>query len=112
MYLGRIVEIGPQGAIYAAPQHPYTQALLSAAPEPDPDAQAEAHHPRRRRAEPDARPAGCSFHTRCPLVQEVCRRERPAAARGRARAGAACHFARPNPIPIIAAEAAPAFTAA
>ncbi len=100
MYLGRIVEIGEKRQIYAAPQHPYTQALLSAVPQPDPDA-------RRRRIvlegdvpSPSRIPAGCSFHTRCPLAQEVCRRERPALRDVAPGQAAACHFAAPNPIPL------------
>jgi len=78
MYLGRIVETATAREIYANPRHPYTQALLSAAPEPDPG---------RRRARvvlpgevpsPIAPPPGCHFHPRCPLAVDTCRREAPA----------------------------------
>jgi oligopeptide/dipeptide ABC transporter ATP-binding protein len=99
MYLGRVVEIGPKQQIYAAPMHPYTQALLSAVPQPDPDA-------RRRRIVlqgdvPSAArvPPGCGFHTRCPLAQEICRAERPVLRAVAPDRQAACHFAAPNPIP-------------
>ena len=56
MYLGRIVDIGPADIVFAPALHPYTEALLAAAPPPDPDAAATAHHPRGHHAEP-ARPA-------------------------------------------------------
>jgi peptide/nickel transport system ATP-binding protein len=77
MYLGRIVETGPTGAVAMAPLHPYTAALLAAEPVPDPT---------RRRTEPPvrgeipslfARPAGCEFHPRCPRTSDRCRSERP-----------------------------------
>jgi peptide/nickel transport system ATP-binding protein len=77
MYLGRIVETGPTGAVAMAPLHPYTAALLAAEPVPD---------PARRRTNPPvrgeipglfARPAGCEFHPRCPRTSERCRTERP-----------------------------------
>jgi oligopeptide/dipeptide ABC transporter ATP-binding protein len=77
LYLGRIMEMAPARAIYAAPRHPYTQALLSAAPMPDPDA------PRRRillsgdLPSPANPPPGCVFSTRCPLATDACRREVP-----------------------------------
>ena len=99
MYLGRIVEIGPKRAIYAAPQHPYTQALLSAAPSPDPDA------PRRRIVlegdvpSPSRVPPGCSFHTRCPIATSLCQTERPALRPVAPDQSAACHHAKPMPIP-------------
>ena len=100
MYLGRIVETGPKRQIYTAPQHPYTQALLSAAPEPDPDRVSRRIVLTGDVPSPTAMPSGCAFHTRCPLAQEICSRERPPLREVAAGQLAACHFASPNPIPI------------
>jgi peptide/nickel transport system ATP-binding protein len=77
MYLGRFVETGETEAIFTAPAHPYTKALLSANPEPDPD---KARNRISLPAEVPsllARPRGCEFHTRCPWAQAICRREVP-----------------------------------
>ncbi|WP_262268875.1 ABC transporter ATP-binding protein [Microvirga yunnanensis] len=99
MYLGRIVELGPKNRVYDQPSHPYTQALLSAVPEPDPDA------PKKRIIlmgdvpSPANIPSGCSFHTRCPIASSICRSERPPLAETTPGHYAACHFAKPNPIP-------------
>ncbi|MFA7665768.1 MAG: dipeptide ABC transporter ATP-binding protein [Burkholderiaceae bacterium] len=78
MYLGEMVEIAPKKSIFAAPLHPYTEALLSAVPVPDPKA-------RRKRIilagdvpSPMNPPSGCRFHTRCPYVMDRCRVESPA----------------------------------
>ncbi|GAU86252.1 ABC transporter ATP-binding protein [Bosea sp. BIWAKO-01] len=98
MYLGRVVEIGHKEQIYSAPQHPYTQALLSAAPEPDPDFKARRIILEGDVPSPTRVPSGCSFHTRCPLVQDICKAERPALRDVAPGQSAACHFARPNPI--------------
>ncbi len=100
MYLGRVVEIGPKSLIYTAPQHPYTQALLSAAPEPDPDVKPKRIILRGDVPSPTRIPPGCSFHTRCPLVQDVCRIERPQLRAVAPGQSAACHFAKPNPIDV------------
>jgi peptide/nickel transport system ATP-binding protein/oligopeptide transport system ATP-binding protein len=100
MYLGRIVEIGPKRAVYDAPQHPYTQALLSAAPEPEVDTASTRIILEGDVPSPSDVPPGCSFHTRCPIVQDVCRRERPPLSEVTPGQFAACHFARPNPIPV------------
>ncbi|MPZ65785.1 MAG: ATP-binding cassette domain-containing protein [Pseudonocardiaceae bacterium] len=79
MYLGEIMELGGVDDIFAAPQHPYTQALLSAVPLPDPTAEQ-----RRRRIRlageppsPLAIPPACRFHTRCFKAESVCSREKP-----------------------------------
>ena len=100
MYLGRIVEIGAKQQIYSAPQHPYTQALLSAAPQPDPDIKGRRIILEGDVPSPTRVPAGCSFHTRCPLAQDLCRTERPALREVEPGQSAACHFAKPNPIPV------------
>ncbi|GHA19038.1 ABC transporter ATP-binding protein [Devosia pacifica] len=98
MYLGRIVEIGPKRSIYTAPQHPYTQALLSAAPEPDVKKRTKRIILSGDVPSPSNVPPGCSFHTRCPLAQEQCRQVRPELREVAPGQTAACHFAEPNPI--------------
>jgi oligopeptide transport system ATP-binding protein len=79
MYLGEIVETGPTKKIFTRPQHPYTQALLSAAPEPDPVKQRQRHRVVLGGEVPSPLdpPSGCRFHTRCPLAIDVCRTEVP-----------------------------------
>jgi peptide/nickel transport system ATP-binding protein/oligopeptide transport system ATP-binding protein len=100
MYLGRIVEIGEKRKIYSAPQHPYTQALLSAAPEPDPDRKSRRIVLEGDVPSPLNVPPGCSFHTRCPIAQDICKVERPLLRDVEPGQMAACHFAKPNPIPL------------
>jgi peptide/nickel transport system ATP-binding protein len=78
MYLGRIVELAPKRQIFAAPKHPYTQALLSAVPVPEPGAARSRIILKGDIPSPIDRPAGCHFHTRCPQVFDRCRREEPA----------------------------------
>jgi oligopeptide transport system ATP-binding protein len=78
MYLGQIVELAPAEALFAAPAHPYTRALLRAVPIVDPD---QAHPVAGLRGEipsPARPPAGCRFHPRCPEVFERCPNEVPA----------------------------------
>ena len=79
MYLGRIVEEASRDALFAAPRHPYTQALLASVPEPDPVAQRA--RPRVKLdgeiPSPAAPPPGCRFHTRCPIAVARCRVEEP-----------------------------------
>jgi peptide/nickel transport system ATP-binding protein/oligopeptide transport system ATP-binding protein len=99
MYLGRIVEIGPKKSVYGGPQHPYTQALLSAAPEPDPELKSRRIVLEGDVPSPTRVPSGCSFHTRCPIARDQCRIERPALREVAQGQFAACHFAAPNPIP-------------
>ncbi len=77
MYLGRLVELADKDALYDRPLHPYTQALLSAVPNPDPDAKRERIILQGDVPSPANPPGGCSFHTRCPHVTDMCRNVRP-----------------------------------
>jgi oligopeptide/dipeptide ABC transporter ATP-binding protein len=79
MYLGQIVEEAPTSALFGAPAHPYTQALLSAIPVPDPRRRPERIVLAGDVPSPAAPPPGCRFHTRCPAVMPRCSREAPPA---------------------------------
>jgi oligopeptide transport system ATP-binding protein len=94
MYLGRTMEAAPSAALFASPQHPYTQALLSAAPIPDPAAEA-ARVPILLGTDlpsPLAPPSGCVFRTRCPIAKPNCIRVVPPLL-GEAAHRTACHYA-------------------
>jgi peptide/nickel transport system ATP-binding protein len=78
MYVGRIVELAETDEIFNAPKHPYTAALLSAAPEPDPRTRSQRIVLQGEVANPASPPPGCYFHPRCPHAIEVCRTEAPA----------------------------------
>jgi oligopeptide/dipeptide ABC transporter ATP-binding protein len=71
MYLGRIVETAPREALYARPTHPYTRALLAAAPVPDPTQQIRPERLPGETPSPVAPPPGCAFHPRCLLTRQV-----------------------------------------
>ena len=93
MYLGRIVELADRPELFSAPQHPYTEALLSAVPVPKPAVA------RKKRTilhgeipSPINPPKGCHFHTRCPIAIERCRVESPALREVRPAHWAACHL--------------------
>src|SRR5262247_4189996 len=77
MHLGRIVEIGPNEALFANPRHPYSRALLSAIPVPAPGAMRERIILRGEMPSALHPPAGCPFHTRCPVAVARCETERP-----------------------------------
>ncbi|HZV19985.1 MAG TPA: ABC transporter ATP-binding protein, partial [Hyphomicrobiales bacterium] len=91
MYLGRIVEHGPAGAVLAQPLHPYTKLLFEAVP----DIGAIGHRRTPLKGDPPspiAPPSGCAFHPRCPFVTPRCRVERPLP-RDFAGVRVACHEA-------------------
>jgi len=94
MYLGKIVELAPREALYAAPLHPYTEALLSAVPEPDPSLEAKVERIILQGDVPSPAnpPKGCNFCTRCPKVMDICREVEPATREVRPGHFAACHL--------------------
>ena len=105
MYLGRIVEIGDKQRLFAAPRHPYTQALMQAIPIPEPGL-------RQQRAvlggdvpSALAPPSGCHLHTRCAYAQAICARVAPALS-GDATHAAACHFPLAPPVTTVPKAAA------
>jgi oligopeptide/dipeptide ABC transporter ATP-binding protein len=92
MYLGRIVELDRTERLFSAPRHPYTQALLSAAPELDPTRRRHTAAVRGELPSPVAIPCGCPFHPRCPYVFDTCRSDRPELQPLPGGGVAACHL--------------------
>ena len=94
MYLGRVVESAPTAEIYAAPNHPYTEALIAEVPRLD--AQRRRYIPVKGEIpSPLAPPPGCHFHPRCPKAFERCRREVPALIEIAPGRISACHLNDP-----------------
>lgn len=77
MYLGRIVELAPRDRIFAQPQHPYTEALMAAAPIADPKARSARLVIEGDVPSPMNPPPGCHFHTRCPYAEARCKVDDP-----------------------------------
>jgi oligopeptide transport system ATP-binding protein len=96
MYLGRICELAERNELYNNPLHPYSQALLSAVPIPDPEIERK-----RQRViltgdvpSPANPPSGCNFHTRCPIMVDICKEQEPEFREARPDHWVACHLAQ------------------
>ncbi len=93
MYLGKIVETSEGQALYKQPHHPYSQFLIDAIPKPDPRQSKKRMRLTGELPSPIAPPAGCHFHTRCPLAQKKCKEEQPKLVNQSSNDHlAACHF--------------------
>ena len=113
MYLGQVVEIGDSEALFEAPRHPYTRALLSSVPSMDPDRRTEQPPLAGDPPNPIDPPPGCRFHTRCALADAVCRTKVPALAAHGGAHPVACLVHEPGsghpmaPPPSLASPPAP-----
>jgi peptide/nickel transport system ATP-binding protein len=93
MYLGKLMELADSETLYKTPLHPYTQALLSAAPVPDPKRKTKRIILPGDVPSPIDPPSGCRFHTRCPYAKDICSQQKPLLREVRENHFAACLFA-------------------
>jgi len=91
MYLGKIVEMGPVETLVYEPLHPYTNALIDAVPTPDPTQKGKRDVLKGEIPSPINPPSGCRFHTRCPVVMDICSKEEPAIVNIKGEHYVACH---------------------
>jgi oligopeptide/dipeptide ABC transporter ATP-binding protein len=98
MYLGKIVELATNRKIMQVPQHPYTQALISAVLNPNPDQEQRITVLEGDVPSPIHPPSGCHFHTRCPVKEEICYKETPKLVEIGGNHLVACHLASPSPL--------------
>jgi peptide/nickel transport system ATP-binding protein len=96
MYLGQVAEIGPSHALYEAPAHPYTRALLSSMPSMDPDHRTEEAALAGDPPNPINPPSGCRFHPRCALAAPVCSQRMPARVVAGAQQAVSCLIHEPG----------------
>jgi oligopeptide/dipeptide ABC transporter ATP-binding protein len=92
MYLGKLVELADSETLYKTPLHPYTQALLAAAPVPDPRRKKKRIVLAGDVPSPIDPPPGCRFHTRCLYVKDVCKQQEPPFREVKENHFAACLF--------------------
>ena len=93
MYVGKLVEVAPKERLFFFPQHPYTEALLSAVPNPNPDIERNRIILPGEIANPADPPSGCYFHPRCQYAQSRCQEEEPALREISPGQWVSCHFA-------------------
>ncbi len=93
MYVGKIVETAPSDTLFKAPQHPYTEALLSAIPVPDPRIKSEEILLAGDVPSPSNPPSGCHFHPRCRYAKDICAQEVPPLQENSPDHYVACHLA-------------------
>ena len=93
MYVGKLVELADTRSVFLSPQHPYTEALLSAVPKPDPRIRSQRIVLEGDVPDPAHPPTGCYFHPRCRYAEERCRSEQPPLRELGSGHQVACHFA-------------------
>ncbi|MBA7692846.1 Oligopeptide transport ATP-binding protein OppF [subsurface metagenome] len=94
MYVGKIVEMAETEELFLNPQHPYTEALMSAVPKPDPRLKMERIILSGEVANPANPPSGCYFHPRCRYAKELCKKESPELKEIDPEHYVSCHFAK------------------
>jgi len=92
MYVGKLVESAETDELYMNPQHPYTEALMSAVPKPDPRARSKRIVLSGEVADPANPPPGCYFHPRCRYARDICRVEEPQLKETSAEHFVSCHL--------------------